>query len=418
MIISWPSSLPLVSLAVAFCAATIIPQEDGNPGALPTCDKCISKEDILTPGIGFDIADSYGTAAIRYHNGSVENLARVDGDEDFQALMRKLAAGPPALDCSSGDLSRWQKFLCWKSHLQRNRNKSRGLPATPDVGTLAALFDALRLAVDDKLGQGSCTTRVLFTLFPWLPGLTSEDFLDAVDYTGLELIASPYGPDSVSEVSAASGAMDYGVCRNYTDVYGCLDEELYTLPYRQRLFLSFTNASLTAINTYFRSAFVPNPTSRQVRFDLGRASCPEDADADADAQRIYWRQIRDTIVKVGLEGIELPSALLLVGEHAADAMFQRTLDEALRDMFPTHRGDVDGLRWSLEKRGREQNSREASSLDYAFLAARGAAGFAKRALEAPRFCWEPPECDANRARPSSTSFSGGYGEQVVLRGGL
>lgn len=76
MITSCRPSFLLLSLVAAFCSAAFIRLDD-NPGALPTCDKCISEEDILAPGIGFDITDSYGTAAIRYHNGSVQNLARV-----------------------------------------------------------------------------------------------------------------------------------------------------------------------------------------------------------------------------------------------------------------------------------------------------------------------------------------------------
>lgn len=44
---------------------------------LPECSKCVSREDALAPGIGFDLADSYGTAAIRYHNLSIVNLGKV-----------------------------------------------------------------------------------------------------------------------------------------------------------------------------------------------------------------------------------------------------------------------------------------------------------------------------------------------------
>ncbi|KAL2372875.1 hypothetical protein RJ035_004049 [Blastomyces gilchristii] len=92
-----------------------------------------------------------------------------------------------------------------------------------------------------------------------------------------------------------------------------LGYEGWALAYEQRLLLSFTNASLTAINTYFRGPFAPNPTSR-------------------------------------------------------------TLDEALRDMIPTHRDDVDGLRWSLDKRGQEKNPCEISSLDYAVVCFPGGKG--------------------------------------------
>ena len=44
---------------------------------LPICADCVPREDILAPGIGFDLTNSYATAAIRYDDGSVENLAKV-----------------------------------------------------------------------------------------------------------------------------------------------------------------------------------------------------------------------------------------------------------------------------------------------------------------------------------------------------
>jgi hypothetical protein len=43
---------------------------------LPSCSDCVAREDILAPGIGFDLTTSYATAAIRYYNGSLENLGR------------------------------------------------------------------------------------------------------------------------------------------------------------------------------------------------------------------------------------------------------------------------------------------------------------------------------------------------------
>jgi len=44
---------------------------------LPICEVCVPREDILAPGIGFDLTTSYGTAAIRYYDGSVETLGKV-----------------------------------------------------------------------------------------------------------------------------------------------------------------------------------------------------------------------------------------------------------------------------------------------------------------------------------------------------
>ena len=44
---------------------------------LPMCLDCVPYEEIVAHGIGFDLTTSYATAAIRYHDGTVENLVKV-----------------------------------------------------------------------------------------------------------------------------------------------------------------------------------------------------------------------------------------------------------------------------------------------------------------------------------------------------
>ncbi len=44
---------------------------------LPICQDCVPRKEILAPGIGFDLTNSYATAAIRYYHGSMENLCKV-----------------------------------------------------------------------------------------------------------------------------------------------------------------------------------------------------------------------------------------------------------------------------------------------------------------------------------------------------
>ena len=45
------------------------------------------------PGVGFDLTPSYGTVAIRFHNGSTVNVAKIDADEDYQEMMRRFSVG-------------------------------------------------------------------------------------------------------------------------------------------------------------------------------------------------------------------------------------------------------------------------------------------------------------------------------------
>jgi len=65
-------------LAALFCIFTVVMTgRRHRMEPLPVCAECVPREDILTPGIGFDLADSYGTAAIRYNDKTIVNLGRV-----------------------------------------------------------------------------------------------------------------------------------------------------------------------------------------------------------------------------------------------------------------------------------------------------------------------------------------------------
>ena len=44
---------------------------------LPVCSDCVSPDDIIAPGIGIDLTTSYATVAVRFHDGSIEALAKV-----------------------------------------------------------------------------------------------------------------------------------------------------------------------------------------------------------------------------------------------------------------------------------------------------------------------------------------------------
>lgn len=54
----------------------------------------LSNVSIITPGIGFDLTTSYGVAAVRYHNGSKVNIAKVSGDAAYENMMQRLSRRP------------------------------------------------------------------------------------------------------------------------------------------------------------------------------------------------------------------------------------------------------------------------------------------------------------------------------------
>ena len=46
-----------------------------------------------TPGVGFDLTPSYGTAVVRHQNGSVTNVGRVPVDRDYEDMINRFSVG-------------------------------------------------------------------------------------------------------------------------------------------------------------------------------------------------------------------------------------------------------------------------------------------------------------------------------------
>lgn len=69
----------MLALSALLCVCAHVAAMGRRPRfePLPKCFDCVSRQGILAPGIGFDLTISYATAAIRYYDGLVKNLAKV-----------------------------------------------------------------------------------------------------------------------------------------------------------------------------------------------------------------------------------------------------------------------------------------------------------------------------------------------------
>jgi hypothetical protein len=65
-----------VSLALLLLAVFVTAGRRHRFEPLPECSVRDSREDTLAPGIGFDLTDSHGTAAIRYNNKAIVNIGK------------------------------------------------------------------------------------------------------------------------------------------------------------------------------------------------------------------------------------------------------------------------------------------------------------------------------------------------------
>ncbi|KAI9867546.1 MAG: hypothetical protein M1813_008345 [Trichoglossum hirsutum] len=258
----------------------------------------------------------------------------------------------------------------WK-HLKRQLNKRRGLPATPDVGVLGNLIKQLRSASEENLRR---SISAAVAARPHLPGLTPEDLNDAMEYAGLRNLRAYNYFGDVSETSAAFAGMGQGLCEHYADINTC-EEEDSNLPLQYILALSFTRVSLSLSLSSLRDAHANYESKAIIAWDLGLSALDQTPDPAA-----YWDLVRSAIRDIALKSPQPITTLLLLGEESTNATFLDVVRDALRDLL-----GFDLLRVGI-----------LSSPEPLYVAAKGAAEFAKRFQETPWNCKEPERCRENR----------------------
>lgn len=310
-------------------------------------------------------------------------------------------------------------------------NKLLGRPSTPDVGTIASLIQTLLVAAQDKVAPLSID-RALVTI-PDTPGLTHADLEDAMEHLGLILVSThKHIPSTVSEVSAAYAGSNMGLCTHYADIDTCEDEEA-DMSISHILALSLTHHSFSAAYTYMSAAYRSLLEASSTRFDLGLEHLSSgfdshacDTELDISCPARYWPRIFDVILEIGRKSLRPLTTILLLGEDAGNPDFVRTVQDALRKLLPEASAEeiaamvhVSGAR-KVDGDGEVVGEQTASSgevWDPLYLAARGAAEFAKRAQEAPAGCKEPARCAKNRVLAETEGQSRGLGENEGEMGG-
>lgn len=289
---------------------------------------------------------------------------------------------------------------------KRRWNKFLGRPSTSEVGTIAKLINKLRTSADQKL-KPDVTKKALLTI-PSLPGLSYEDLQDALEYAGLIMLSTHrHIGDKVSDTSAAFAGSGNGLCEHYDNVEACEDEEA-DMPISHILALSLSQTSFTAAYTYMQAAYRSILEKQVVHFDLGLQNLPTNGKDIQGKEALYWSRIRAVIVDVGRASRGELSTLLLLGEDANNPGFIRTVQDTLRELLP----DVSKQHVSAMLLSGKQNI----SVEPLYLAARGAAEFAKRAQEAPAGCREPARCAKNhtpRMTILSNQVSPSEGKQLL-----
>ncbi|KAF2456045.1 hypothetical protein BDY21DRAFT_54994 [Lineolata rhizophorae] len=368
-------------------------QADAHNYWLRLCTDCVPRELVHAPGVGFSLSTSSGTAAVRFHNGTIAPVARVVGSLEYQELMFHLADDPP-----SWPLNPWERLKDELRKAKRRLNKSRGLPATPEVGTLSSMIEALRNETESFLGHN--VTSVVVSV-PSLPTLRQghehiEDVQDAVEYAGLEALRP-----ELEEIQAGFAGYGLGLCKHYVDIEACYRERL-DMKMSDVLALSYDRYSLTLSRT-----LLTTPLRQRVQahfagdWSLGRQVLDTDLYWRAHPTE-YWGTIGEFIYNKGTyrrpESIDV---VLLLGECAADPDFIEVLQDVFRGSGRMTSPYYSHVLSGTASLGGQTNQGRLSANDTLYMAAKGAAEIAKRVQEAPPGCREPEFCRGNREDPEA-----------------
>lgn len=283
-------------------------------------------------GVGFDLAASYGSAAVSFTNGTVSTIATIEAKDGYKEVLQRLSLyssrhpAPPYQNLGDSWDDTPRQYL-------RKLRKALGLPASSDVGYLAKMLSDLRASVEKQVGP--ITSAGITTLN--LVALYQEDLHDAFEYLGLEYLTFPVGWPGhriLYETSAAYAGYDFGLCADYTQPEAC-EEELNAMPRTAVMAVLFTPNVLTVSLSLMKSAYgLWEPDYRYlIDFELGYGG--DDATDAVDDGGKYWEKVKMRLEQIMIlnPNYDRPAKVLLMGDCAGNEMFQQTLLKVLGEQM-------------------------------------------------------------------------------------
>ncbi|KAI1749153.1 hypothetical protein F4782DRAFT_514754 [Xylaria castorea] len=301
-------------------------------------------------GIGFDLSPSYATAAVSYPNGSIQPIARVEGDEAYREMMLRLSlpssthVHKPYDNMGDGinDIPR----QIWRDTWKRLR-----LPASRDVGTLGRMIYALREQASNFVGEPVSAAAISI---PHLAALYSDDLHDAFEYLSLVYIEfdASWRLQPMRTTLAAYAGNNLGLCRDYRDDVACKEEEQH-MRAQYALAVGYTHTSLTTSQAEIVRSYYLYEVPALENLRLGY---------DARHEESYWEMVRDMLRSPVVDSYVQRniSIVLLSGDATEKPRFREVLGRVVNDVLG---GQVEIIDQQPE-----------------FSAAKGAAELAKRAI--------------------------------------
>ncbi|KAI1267501.1 hypothetical protein F5Y18DRAFT_304992 [Xylariaceae sp. FL1019] len=357
---------------------------------LPKCP-CPSTSRRTAPVVGLALEIGYGTASIKYNNGTIQPVSKINGSPQYINLMKHYATSPingmsdgsrtpPGVD--ERDISTRNTFFLYKTKCYIR--KLLFLPSTPEIGILADMVSQLRREVEATLGH---RVKGVAISSPDRVRLTVYEIRDILDCLWMEDLVSERKKTVFNQLfalPAATAAYGDGLCNSYTDAYQCAREEYY-FPRRWTLQLDFSRHGLSAAMEAMGTARSGWARADFVDLNLGEDDRPRE---DALAEDEFWRGVQ-TRIRHFVEANHRPEKLYLTGESAAELRFLEAVRNALGDLVSPPVLEV------------LNGAATTTNQGFTFTTSMGAAEFAKRRQEGMARCQLPDECSGKAAPKES-----------------
>jgi len=331
---------------------------------------------------------------VHYYNGSVVEIAQIQGNSEYLKYMARLVSSPEPQDETKSlpqHIARWLPISdAWLRSCRRWLHKKLGYSAKDDIEIISDLLRELKDSTEREILQA--VDRVAVTI-PDLSSLGQETINAALEDLGLRtwLGDSPYYPKRLVEADAVYAANGYGLCKNYQNVFECTDEFYISFANPAVLLVSFSRHLLyTAISTPIYGealAIVTNDEAQVLDFEVGLDRLLQD-----DSQ-VLWDRLRRQLLVLPRECEFIITHVLLAGESATNPRFLAVLKDALAELSPILSSDL-----------KTTVANSSRTLNPTFAAARGAALYARRRQEVQGDCEEPPECEIMRRQEQTRSL--------------
>ena len=261
-----------------------------------------------------------------------------------------------------------EAFFDYPRQEKRRLCKEAGLPASSDVGVLAAFIQTLRSRVETHLGGRPISGAAVSVPHFW--ALYAEDLEDVFEYLGLIYLQHyPYWHGGIFyEAGAAYASNGFGLCSNYTDVKACTAERRHPSHQRQRenvLTVGYTSGMLTSTWSH-QGMWFAQPPAENILYTVADFSLGHDNKPDSGGSREadYSAFVRDALLTPLLEANRymrlVTHKVVLHGDCADDKRFQTVVEEA------------------LAVAARNLNDSDVFAEDVTYATAKGAAEMAKR----------------------------------------